>query len=66
MLATMGAPGPNADHRGPDHPRHKPLTGSAGRAHFAGGRLGCMDAWQHGAFSSARGAVTAIHRRVPA
>ncbi|MFI0896018.1 flavin monoamine oxidase family protein [Streptomyces sp. NPDC020983] len=49
---------------GPDHPRYKPLTQPSGRVHFAGDWLSYMDAWQHGAFSSARSAVTAIHQRV--
>jgi monoamine oxidase len=49
---------------GPDAPRYKPLTDPAGRVYFAGDWLSYMDAWQHGAFSSARTVVTALHRRV--
>jgi len=49
---------------GPDAPRYKPLTEPSGRVYFAGDWLSYMDAWQHGAFTSARSAVTALHRRV--
>src|SRR5882757_5668143 len=49
---------------GPDDPRYKPLNDPAGRVYFAGDWLTYMDAWQHGAFSSARRTVTALHTRV--
>lgn len=49
---------------GPDHARYKPLNEPTGRVYFAGDWLSYMDAWQHGAFSSARKAVTALHQRV--
>ncbi|CAL9553053.1 L-amino acid oxidase [Streptomyces sp. enrichment culture] len=49
---------------GPDHPRYKPLTEPAGRVHFAGDWLSHTVAWQHGAFTSARRAVAALHARV--
>ncbi|WP_103887427.1 flavin monoamine oxidase family protein [Actinacidiphila yanglinensis] len=48
---------------GPDDPRYKPLTAPTGHVYFAGDWLSYMDAWQHGAFSSARTAVTALHKR---
>lgn len=49
---------------GPDAPRYKPLNEPSGRVHFAGDWLSYTDAWQHGAFTSARKAVTALHTRV--
>ena len=49
---------------GPDDPRYKPLTQPTGHVYFAGDWLSYMDAWQHGAFTSARNAVTALHQRV--
>jgi monoamine oxidase len=49
---------------GPDDLRYKPLTQPTGRVYFAGDWLSYMDAWQHGAFTSARNAVTALHHRV--
>ncbi|MFG1811893.1 flavin monoamine oxidase family protein [Streptomyces sp. NPDC049040] len=48
----------------PDAARYKPLTEPTGRVYFAGDWLSYMDAWQHGAFASARKAVTALHQRV--
>jgi monoamine oxidase len=49
---------------GPDDPRYKPLNQPSGRVYFAGDWLSYTDAWQHGAFTSARVAVTALHKRV--
>jgi monoamine oxidase len=49
---------------GPDDARYKPLNEPSGRVYFAGDWLSYTDAWQHGAFTSARKAVTALHRRV--
>ncbi|MFE3162231.1 flavin monoamine oxidase family protein [Streptomyces sp. NPDC059224] len=49
---------------GPDDVRYKPLNEPTGRVYFAGDWLSHTDAWQHGAFSSARKAVTALHARV--
>jgi monoamine oxidase len=49
---------------GPDDIRYKPLNEPAGRVYFAGDWLSYTDAWQHGAFTSARKAVTALHARV--
>nr|WP_037913208.1 FAD-dependent oxidoreductase [Actinacidiphila yeochonensis] len=49
---------------GPDAPQYKPLTQPTGHVYFAGDWLSYMDAWQHGAFTSARNAVSAIHQRV--
>lgn len=49
---------------GPDHARYKPLNEPTGRVYFAGDWLSYTDAWQHGAFTSARKAVTALHARV--
>jgi monoamine oxidase len=40
------------------------LLKPAGRVYFAGDWLSHEVAWQHGAFTSARSAVTALHRRV--
>nr|WP_049570342.1 FAD-dependent oxidoreductase [Streptomyces sp. SBT349] len=41
-----------------------PLNAPAGRVHFAGDHLSHAIAWQHGAFCSARKAVTELHERV--
>ncbi|MFE9887446.1 FAD-dependent oxidoreductase [Streptomyces scopuliridis] len=49
---------------GPDAPVFDPLNKPAGRVYFAGDHLSYADAWQHGAFTSARKAVTALHARV--
>jgi monoamine oxidase len=49
---------------GPDAARYKPLTEPTGHVYFAGDWLSYMDAWQHGAFTSARRTVTALHQRV--
>lgn len=49
---------------GPDAPVFAPLNRAAGRVYFAGDYLSYADAWQHGAFTSARKAVTALHTRV--
>lgn len=49
---------------GPDAPVLAPLNQAAGRVYFAGDYLSYADAWQHGAFTSARKAVTALHTRV--
>ncbi len=49
---------------GPDAPAFAPLNQAAGRVYFAGDYLSYADAWQHGAFTSARKAVTALHARV--
>ncbi|WNI19580.1 flavin monoamine oxidase family protein [Actinacidiphila sp. ITFR-21] len=49
---------------GPDDPRYKSLNDPTGHVYFAGDWLSYMDAWQHGAFASARKAVTALHTRV--
>ncbi|WP_405885502.1 flavin monoamine oxidase family protein [Streptomyces sp. NBC_01384] len=48
----------------PGDPRYKPLNEPTGRVYFAGDWLSYTDAWQHGAFSSARKAVQALHARV--
>ncbi|MEU4690765.1 FAD-dependent oxidoreductase [Actinoplanes sp. NPDC023714] len=42
----------------------RPLLEPAGRVYFAGDWLSQAVAWQHGAFLSARAAVTALHQRV--
>jgi monoamine oxidase len=49
---------------GPDAPLYKPLNEPTGHVYFAGDWLSYLDAWQHGAFSSARKTVTALHQRV--
>ncbi|GHJ41753.1 FAD-dependent oxidoreductase [Streptomyces sp. TS71-3] len=49
---------------GPDAPRYQPLNEPTGHVYFAGDWLSHLDAWQHGAFASARKAVTALHERV--
>lgn len=51
---------------GPDDPRYKALNEPTGRVYFAGDWLSYTDAWQHGAFTSARRAVTKLHARVMA
>ena len=45
-------------------PGYDLLLRPAGRVHFAGDWLSHEVAWQHGAFVSARAAVTALHQRV--
>lgn len=47
-------------------PAYDRLLAPTGRVHFAGDWLSREVAWQHGAFVSARAAVTALHRRVMA
>ncbi|MFJ5101685.1 flavin monoamine oxidase family protein [Streptomyces sp. NPDC088554] len=49
---------------GPDAPVFGPLNRPAGHVYFAGDHLSYADAWQHGAFTSARKVVTALHTRV--
>lgn len=49
---------------GPDAAAFAPLNEPAGHVYFAGDYLSYMDAWQHGAFSSARKVVTTLHQRV--
>lgn len=49
---------------GPEAAAFAPLNKAAGRVYFAGDYLSNTDAWQHGAFTSARKAVTALHSRV--
>lgn len=49
---------------GPERVRYRPLNEPTGRVHFAGDWLSHTVAWQHGAFESARRAVTALHARV--
>nr|WP_245659708.1 FAD-dependent oxidoreductase [Streptomyces ochraceiscleroticus] len=49
---------------GPDDAAFAALNVPAGRVHFAGDHLSHTDAWQHGAFSSARKVVMALHERV--
>ncbi|MDR6317232.1 flavin monoamine oxidase family protein [Actinoplanes couchii] len=45
-------------------PAYRLLLEPAGRVYFAGDWLSHEVAWQHGAFVSARAAVTALHQRV--
>ncbi|MFC4068800.1 flavin monoamine oxidase family protein [Actinoplanes subglobosus] len=47
-----------------DNTAFRLLLQPAGRVYFAGDWLSQAVAWQHGAFLSARAAVTALHRRV--
>jgi monoamine oxidase len=49
---------------GPDAAAYAPLNRPAGHVYFAGDYLSYADAWQHGAFSSARKVVTTLHQRV--
>lgn len=49
---------------GPDAAAYAPLNEAAGHVYFAGDYLSYADAWQHGAFSSARRVVTTLHQRV--
>ena len=48
---------------GPDAPVLKPLAYPTGRTYFAGDWLSYQDAWQQGAITSARSAVTQLHKR---
>ncbi|NYV74122.1 flavin monoamine oxidase family protein [Streptomyces sp. UH6] len=49
---------------GPDAPAFAPLNQVQGNVYFAGDHLSHLDAWQHGAISSARKVVTELHQRV--
>lgn len=49
---------------GPDAAAFAPLNQPAGHVYFAGDYLSYLDAWQHGAFSSARKVVSSLHQRV--
>jgi monoamine oxidase len=49
---------------GPDAPAYAPLNTAQGHVYFAGDYLSYLDAWQHGAISSARKVVTELHQRV--
>ena len=51
---------------GPDAPAYAPLNMAQGNVYFAGDYLSYLDAWQHGAISSARKIVTELHARVVA
>jgi monoamine oxidase len=48
---------------GPDSPTLKPLAYPTGKTYFAGDWLSYLDAWQHGAITSARSAVTQLHKQ---
>ncbi|HEY4462736.1 MAG TPA: FAD-dependent oxidoreductase [Streptosporangiaceae bacterium] len=48
----------------PDAPVLKPLVDPTGRVYYAGDWLSYMDAWQHGAISSAREVVSKLNARV--
>lgn len=56
----------NLPDNSPDAAILKPLNNPAGRVLYAGDWLSYMDAWQHGAITSARKAVTTLHSRVMA
>lgn len=49
---------------GPDAPAYAPLNRAQGNVYFAGDYLSYLDAWQHGAITSARKVVTELHQRV--
>lgn len=49
---------------GPDAPAYAPLNQVQGKVHFASDYLSYLDAWQHGAISSARKVVTEQHQCV--
>ncbi|WP_162794254.1 flavin monoamine oxidase family protein [Streptomyces paludis] len=49
---------------GPDAAVFDPLNKPTGRVYFTGDHLSYASAWQHGAFTSARRTVTALHARV--
>jgi monoamine oxidase len=49
---------------GPGAPAYAPVNTAQGHVYFAGDHLNYMDARQHGAVSSARKVVTALHQRV--
>ena len=48
----------------PDAPVLQPLVDPTGRVYYAGDWLSYMDAWQHGAISSAREVVSKLNARV--
>jgi monoamine oxidase len=48
----------------PDAPVLQPLVDPVGRVYYAGDWLSYMDAWQHGAISSAREVVSKLNARV--
>lgn len=48
----------------PDAPVLKPLVDPVGRVYYAGDWLSYLDAWQHGAISSAREVVSRLNARV--
>jgi monoamine oxidase len=48
---------------GPEAPVYAPLNAPTGRVYLAGDWLSHLVSWQHGAFLSARKAVTALHTR---
>jgi monoamine oxidase len=52
------------DNPSPDDPVMRPLVDPTGRIYCAGDWLSYMDAWQHGAISSAREVVSKINARV--
>ncbi|MER7176681.1 flavin monoamine oxidase family protein [Streptomyces mesophilus] len=56
--------GAGDSHGGAATPEYKKLLEPAGRVYFAGDHLSNAIAWQHGALTSARSVVTALHRRV--
>ncbi|MFE9628955.1 flavin monoamine oxidase family protein [Streptomyces sp. NPDC006527] len=58
--------GAGDSHGGVATPEYKKLLKPVERIYFAGDHLSNAIAWQHGAFTSARSAVSAIHQRVMA
>lgn len=51
-------------HGGEATPEYRKLLDPVDRIYFAGDHLSNAIAWQHGAFTSARSVVTAVHQRV--
>jgi monoamine oxidase len=64
--AWVGWAGAGDSHGGSATPEYTRLLKPVGRIYFAGDHLSNAIAWQHGAFTSARDVVTALHTRVAA
>ncbi|RDI41535.1 flavin monoamine oxidase family protein [Nocardia mexicana] len=62
--AWVGWRGVSDSHGGHGSSDYEKLLQPVGRIHFAGDHLSNAIAWQHGAFTSARAVVTAVHARV--
>jgi monoamine oxidase len=63
-IPHLGGAWHNIPDNSPDAPVLKPLVNPTGRVYYAGDWLSYMDAWQHGAISSAREVVSKLNARV--